>query len=60
MLVCCRQLDSDIRDNFLIMIEIVFGFGRAEASQMYNLLLQCMDHRQSVSGAPRVNLFALV
>uniref|UniRef100_A0A665URW9 non-specific serine/threonine protein kinase n=1 Tax=Echeneis naucrates TaxID=173247 RepID=A0A665URW9_ECHNA len=27
----------------------VFGVDRAEASHLYNLLLKCMDHRQSVS-----------
>lgn len=48
----CRQLDSDIRDDFLVKIEDVFGVGRAEASQLYNLLLRCMDHRQSVSETP--------
>lgn len=46
---CCRQLQADIKDNFLIRIEDVFGVKRAEASELYSLLLQCMDHRQSVS-----------
>lgn len=30
----------------------MFGVERAEACQFYSLLLQCMDHRQSVSDAP--------
>lgn len=55
-IVCYRQLDSDIRDNFLTRIENVFRIGRAEASQLYSLLLQCMNHRQSVSGAAQVNI----
>ncbi|XP_022611056.1 transient receptor potential cation channel subfamily M member 6-like [Seriola dumerili] len=44
-----RQLDEDIKEDFLIKIGDVFGVDRAEASHLYSLLLQCMDHRQSIT-----------
>ncbi|KAM9360691.1 LOW QUALITY PROTEIN: transient receptor potential cation channel subfamily M member 6 [Symphorus nematophorus] len=44
-----RQLDADIKEDFLVRIGNVFGVDRADASQLYNLLLQCMDHRQSIT-----------
>ncbi|XP_053181905.1 transient receptor potential cation channel subfamily M member 6 [Scomber japonicus] len=44
-----RQLDADIKEDFLVMIGDVFGVERPEASHLYTLLLQCMDHRQSIS-----------
>ncbi|XP_038558702.1 transient receptor potential cation channel subfamily M member 6 isoform X1 [Micropterus salmoides] len=44
-----RQLDADIKEDFLVRIGDVFGVERAEASQLYSLLLQCMDHRQSIT-----------
>ncbi|XP_073321519.1 transient receptor potential cation channel subfamily M member 6 [Pagrus major] len=44
-----RQLDADIKEDFHVRIEGVFGVERGEASQLYNLLLQCMDHRQSIT-----------
>ncbi len=43
-----RQLDADIKEGFLVRIGQVFGIERAEASRLYSLLLQCMNHRQSV------------
>ncbi|XP_029365579.1 transient receptor potential cation channel subfamily M member 6 isoform X2 [Echeneis naucrates] len=44
-----RQLDTDIKEDFLARIGDVFGVDRAEASHLYNLLLKCMDHRQSIT-----------
>lgn len=55
-----RQLDADIKEDFLVRIGDVFGVERAEASQLYNLLLQCMDHRQSVSKTPFGNVFVVI
>uniref|UniRef100_A0A3Q3WXT9 TRPM SLOG domain-containing protein n=1 Tax=Mola mola TaxID=94237 RepID=A0A3Q3WXT9_MOLML len=46
-----QTLDADIKDDFVIRIEDVFGVKRAEASQLYSALLRCMDHRESVSEA---------
>lgn len=43
------QLDADIKEDFLVRIGDVFGVDRAEALQLYSLILQCMDHRESVS-----------
>uniref|UniRef100_A0A672JPF2 non-specific serine/threonine protein kinase n=1 Tax=Salarias fasciatus TaxID=181472 RepID=A0A672JPF2_SALFA len=40
------QLDADIEEDFLVRIERVFAVERTEASHLYTLLLQCMDHRQ--------------
>uniref|UniRef100_A0A667WKU2 non-specific serine/threonine protein kinase n=1 Tax=Myripristis murdjan TaxID=586833 RepID=A0A667WKU2_9TELE len=44
-----RQLAADIQEDFLVRIANVFGVERAEASHLYSLLLQCMDHRQSIT-----------
>lgn len=54
MFVCLfvfRPLEADIKENFLTTIGDVFGMERTEATDLYTLLLQCMDHRQSVSKA---------
>uniref|UniRef100_A0A672JL72 non-specific serine/threonine protein kinase n=1 Tax=Salarias fasciatus TaxID=181472 RepID=A0A672JL72_SALFA len=44
-----RCLDADIEEDFLVRIERVFAVERTEASHLYTLLLQCMDHRQSIT-----------
>uniref|UniRef100_A0A673CCH1 non-specific serine/threonine protein kinase n=1 Tax=Sphaeramia orbicularis TaxID=375764 RepID=A0A673CCH1_9TELE len=44
-----QTLDADIKEDFLVRIGEVFGIERSEAVHLYTLLLQCMDHRQSVS-----------
>uniref|UniRef100_A0A8D3CP55 non-specific serine/threonine protein kinase n=1 Tax=Scophthalmus maximus TaxID=52904 RepID=A0A8D3CP55_SCOMX len=42
-----RPLDPDIKEDFLVRIGDVFRLDRAEAFHLYNLFLQCMEHRQS-------------
>ncbi|XP_054628683.1 transient receptor potential cation channel subfamily M member 6 isoform X3 [Dunckerocampus dactyliophorus] len=44
-----RQLDEDIKQDFLVRIGEVFGVDREEASRLCTLLLECMDHRQSIT-----------
>ncbi|KAM4578723.1 transient receptor potential cation channel subfamily M member 6 [Fundulus diaphanus] len=44
-----RQLDADIKEDFLGRIADVFGVERTEAVHLYTLLQQCMDHRQSIT-----------
>ncbi|XP_077376929.1 transient receptor potential cation channel subfamily M member 6 isoform X2 [Festucalex cinctus] len=44
-----RQLDADIKQGFLVRIGEVFGVDRKEASRLCALLLECMDHRQSIT-----------
>ncbi|XP_061672748.1 transient receptor potential cation channel subfamily M member 6 isoform X2 [Syngnathoides biaculeatus] len=44
-----RQLDADIQLDFLVRIGEVLGVDRKEASRLCALLLQCMDHRQSIT-----------
>ncbi|XP_068422965.1 transient receptor potential cation channel subfamily M member 6 isoform X2 [Clinocottus analis] len=44
-----RYLDADIKEGFLVRIGEVFGVETAEASQLCSLLLQCMDHRESIT-----------
>lgn len=44
-----RQLDTDIQEDFLLRIGGMFGLERADASQLYNLLMECMDYRQSIT-----------
>ncbi len=53
---CYRQLHADIKEDFLVRIEAVFGVERADASQLYDVLLQCMDHRESVRKRPFGNM----
>ncbi|XP_047447059.1 transient receptor potential cation channel subfamily M member 6 isoform X2 [Mugil cephalus] len=43
------QLEADIKEDFLVRIGDVFGVERTEATHLYTLLLQCMDHRQSIT-----------
>ncbi|XP_055368101.1 transient receptor potential cation channel subfamily M member 6 isoform X2 [Betta splendens] len=47
--VADRQLDADIKEDFLVRIGNVFVVDREEASQLYSLLLQCMDYRDSIT-----------
>ncbi|XP_013867494.1 transient receptor potential cation channel subfamily M member 6 isoform X1 [Austrofundulus limnaeus] len=44
-----RELDADIKEDFLVRIGDVFGVERSEATDLYSLLQQCMDHRQSIT-----------
>ncbi|XP_041855494.1 transient receptor potential cation channel subfamily M member 6 [Melanotaenia boesemani] len=44
-----RQLEADIKEDFLDRIGNVFEVERTEATNLYNLLLQCMDHRESIT-----------
>uniref|UniRef100_A0AAQ4RKL0 Transient receptor potential cation channel, subfamily M, member 6 n=1 Tax=Gasterosteus aculeatus aculeatus TaxID=481459 RepID=A0AAQ4RKL0_GASAC len=47
-----RPLDADIKEDFLVRIGNVFRVESAEASHLCSVLLQCMDHRESVSKNP--------
>ncbi|XP_028268996.1 transient receptor potential cation channel subfamily M member 6 isoform X1 [Parambassis ranga] len=44
-----RELDTDIKEDFLVRIGDMFGVERTEATHLYTLLQQCMDHRQSIT-----------
>uniref|UniRef100_A0AAX7SCA7 Transient receptor potential cation channel, subfamily M, member 6 n=1 Tax=Astatotilapia calliptera TaxID=8154 RepID=A0AAX7SCA7_ASTCA len=44
-----KPLEADIKENFLTTIGDAFGMERTEATDLYTLLLQCMDHRQSIT-----------
>ena len=44
-----RQLDADLQDDFLDKIGREFGVDRTEASDIFGLLMNCMDYRLSVS-----------
>ncbi|MEQ2277486.1 hypothetical protein XENORESO_003476, partial [Xenotaenia resolanae] len=44
-----RQLDADIKEDFLGRIGDVFGVEGTEAAHLYTLLQQCMDHRHSIT-----------
>ncbi|KAM9391501.1 transient receptor potential cation channel subfamily M member 6 [Pholidichthys leucotaenia] len=44
-----RQLDADIKEDFLSRIGDVFRVERSEATNLYTLLEQCMDHRESIT-----------
>ncbi|KAG7270624.1 hypothetical protein CRUP_010919 [Coryphaenoides rupestris] len=42
-------VDADLQEDFLDKIGKEFGVDRREASDIFGLLLKCMDYRQSVS-----------
>ncbi|XP_070293039.1 transient receptor potential cation channel subfamily M member 7 isoform X3 [Salvelinus sp. IW2-2015] len=44
-----RQLDTDIKEDFLLRIGGMFGLERADVNQLYNLLMECMDYKQSIT-----------
>uniref|UniRef100_A0AAV2MTE5 Transient receptor potential cation channel, subfamily M, member 6 n=1 Tax=Knipowitschia caucasica TaxID=637954 RepID=A0AAV2MTE5_KNICA len=44
-----NELEADLKDDFLIKIGQVFEVDRSEASRLYSLLLQCMDHRPCIT-----------
>lgn len=44
-----RKLDPDIKEDLLLRIQKTFNFGKAQASNIYKLLMECIDFRDSVS-----------
>ncbi|KAI4877087.1 hypothetical protein NFI96_031419, partial [Prochilodus magdalenae] len=44
-----RKLGPDIKEDFLLRIQNVFGVARPEASQLFGLLTDCMVHREAIS-----------
>ncbi|CAL8248689.1 unnamed protein product [Merluccius merluccius] len=44
-----RQLDADLQDDFLDKIGHEFGVDRTEASDIFGLLMNCMDYRLSIT-----------
>ncbi|XP_046871893.1 LOW QUALITY PROTEIN: transient receptor potential cation channel subfamily M member 6-like [Hypomesus transpacificus] len=44
-----RQLDADIQEDLLVRIEGVFGLESDEAAQLCSRLMECMEHRQSIT-----------
>lgn len=44
-----RELDVNIKEDFLKRIENLFGVARAKAHQLFTVLKHCMDHRDVVS-----------
>ncbi|KAK0137547.1 Transient receptor potential cation channel subfamily M member 6 [Merluccius polli] len=44
-----RQLDADLQDDFLDKIGHEFGVDRPEASDIFGLLMNCMDYRLSIT-----------
>ncbi|XP_062239027.1 transient receptor potential cation channel subfamily M member 6 [Platichthys flesus] len=44
-----RHLDADIKEDFLVRIGDVLRVDSAEAFHLYNLFMQCMDNRQSIT-----------
>uniref|UniRef100_A0AAR2J8R6 non-specific serine/threonine protein kinase n=1 Tax=Pygocentrus nattereri TaxID=42514 RepID=A0AAR2J8R6_PYGNA len=44
-----RKLDTHIKEDFLLRIQGVFGVARPEASQLFGLLTDCMEHRDAIT-----------
>ncbi|KAK1806892.1 hypothetical protein P4O66_005375, partial [Electrophorus voltai] len=44
-----RKLDTDIKEDFLLRVQAVFGVGRPEASQLFTVLTSCMGHREMIT-----------
>ena len=51
-----RQLDADLQEDFLDKIGKEFGVDSKEASDIFYVLLNCMDYRRSVSSGTGVFL----
>lgn len=49
MFISFRELDVNIKGDFLQRIENVFGVVRTKAHQLFTLLKHCMEHREVVS-----------
>ncbi|KAI1900036.1 hypothetical protein AGOR_G00045870 [Albula goreensis] len=44
-----RQLEADIREDFLVRIQHTFSLGKSQSCQLYDLLTDCMDYRDSIT-----------
>ncbi|KAI5091340.1 transient receptor potential cation channel subfamily M member 6 isoform X1 [Silurus meridionalis] len=44
-----RELDANMKEDFLQRIENVFGAARAKAYQLFTLLKHCMQHREAIT-----------
>ncbi|XP_053336833.1 transient receptor potential cation channel subfamily M member 6 isoform X1 [Clarias gariepinus] len=44
-----RELDVNIKEDFLKRIENLFGVARAKAHQLFTVLKHCMDHRDVIT-----------
>ncbi|KAL6465938.1 hypothetical protein MHYP_G00260710 [Metynnis hypsauchen] len=44
-----RKLDAHIKEDFLLRIQGVFGVARPEASRLFSLLTDCMEHRDAIT-----------
>ncbi|KAK3514501.1 hypothetical protein QTP70_018664, partial [Hemibagrus guttatus] len=44
-----RELDVNIKEDFLQRIEDVFGVARTKAHQLFTLLKHCMEHREVIT-----------
>uniref|UniRef100_A0A671KP72 Transient receptor potential cation channel subfamily M member 6-like n=1 Tax=Sinocyclocheilus anshuiensis TaxID=1608454 RepID=A0A671KP72_9TELE len=44
-----RKLDLDIKEDVLLRIQEMFGVERQEASELLNILMECMEHRELIT-----------
>ncbi|XP_023659018.1 transient receptor potential cation channel subfamily M member 6 isoform X1 [Paramormyrops kingsleyae] len=44
-----RKLDPDIKEDLLLRIQKGFNFGKAQASNIFKLLMECIDFRDSIT-----------
>uniref|UniRef100_A0A8C2PVS2 non-specific serine/threonine protein kinase n=1 Tax=Cyprinus carpio TaxID=7962 RepID=A0A8C2PVS2_CYPCA len=44
-----RKLDLDIKEDVLLRIQEMFGVERQEASELLNIIMECMEHRELIT-----------
>ncbi|XP_067261943.1 transient receptor potential cation channel subfamily M member 6 isoform X2 [Chanodichthys erythropterus] len=44
-----RKLDSDIKEDVLLRIQDMFGVERPESTELFNILMECMEHRELIT-----------
>uniref|UniRef100_A0A672R3X9 non-specific serine/threonine protein kinase n=1 Tax=Sinocyclocheilus grahami TaxID=75366 RepID=A0A672R3X9_SINGR len=44
-----QTLDLDIKEDVLLRIQEMFGVERQEASELLNILMECMEHRELIT-----------
>jgi len=45
-----RELRPQVKEEVLVMIRNTFSLGQEQSSSLFHILMECMEHRESVSG----------
>uniref|UniRef100_A0A8C3KV93 Transient receptor potential cation channel subfamily M member 6 n=1 Tax=Chrysolophus pictus TaxID=9089 RepID=A0A8C3KV93_CHRPC len=50
------ELRPQVKEEVLVMIQNMFNLGQKQSSHLFHILMECMEHRQSVSGIHALTL----